>query len=152
MVAEGHSAIMTSKMSLARKYRYRRRLPHIQANAVTVDFVTQHRWILPELARDVVFNCCLHENRKTIDLFACVVMPDHVHLLFRALRDEDGWPYSLPEIIKSIKGLQHTKLIVSSAGPARSGRKNFSITLCELPSLSPARLITFDSILSKAAW
>jgi REP element-mobilizing transposase RayT len=31
-------------------------------------------------------------------------MPDHVHLLFTALRDVDGWTFALPEILKAIKG------------------------------------------------
>jgi REP element-mobilizing transposase RayT len=31
-------------------------------------------------------------------------MPDHVHLLFTALRDADGWTFALPEILRAIKG------------------------------------------------
>ena len=31
-------------------------------------------------------------------------MPDHVHLLFTALRDTDGWTFALPEILRAIKG------------------------------------------------
>ena len=31
-------------------------------------------------------------------------MPDHVHLLFTALRDAEGWTFALPEILKAIKG------------------------------------------------
>ena len=31
-------------------------------------------------------------------------MPDHVHLIYSPLRREDGWSYSLPEIMKAIKG------------------------------------------------
>ncbi len=31
-------------------------------------------------------------------------MPDHVHLLFTALRDSEGWTFALPEILKAIKG------------------------------------------------
>jgi len=31
-------------------------------------------------------------------------MPDHVHLLFTALRDHAGWTFALPEILKAIKG------------------------------------------------
>jgi REP element-mobilizing transposase RayT len=30
-------------------------------------------------------------------------MPDHVHLLFIALRDADGWTFALPEILRAIK-------------------------------------------------
>ena len=31
-------------------------------------------------------------------------MPDHVHLLFTPLPNETGWPFSLPTILKSLKG------------------------------------------------
>ena len=31
-------------------------------------------------------------------------MPNHVHLLFTALRDSDGWTFALPEILRAIKG------------------------------------------------
>jgi len=31
-------------------------------------------------------------------------MPDHVHLLFTALRDREGWTFALPEILRAIKG------------------------------------------------
>jgi len=31
-------------------------------------------------------------------------MPDHVHLIYSPLRRDDGWSYSLPEIMKAIKG------------------------------------------------
>jgi REP element-mobilizing transposase RayT len=37
-------------------------------------------------------------------LFAAVVMPDHVHLLLKALRDENSWPFPLVEIMQSLKG------------------------------------------------
>jgi REP element-mobilizing transposase RayT len=92
-------------MSLERKFRYRRRLPHIQANVLKVDFVTDKRWELPEPARDIVLECCLYENHKTVELIAAVVMPDHVHLLIKPLSNSDGWPYSLPEIVGRIKSV-----------------------------------------------
>ena len=38
------------------------------------------------------------------DLHAAIVMPDHVHLIYSPLRRDDGWSYTLPEIMKSIKG------------------------------------------------
>jgi len=31
-------------------------------------------------------------------------MPDHLHLLFTALRDAAGWTFALPEILRAIKG------------------------------------------------
>jgi len=31
-------------------------------------------------------------------------MPDHVHLIYSPLRREDGWSYTLPEVMKAVKG------------------------------------------------
>lgn len=88
------------------KYDYRRRLPHLQKDdhPLFVTFATKRRWKLPAAARDVVFECCLKENGSKFDLHAAVVMPDHVHLIYSPLRREDGWNFSLPEIMKAIKG------------------------------------------------
>jgi REP element-mobilizing transposase RayT len=46
-------------------------------------------------------------------------MPDHVHLLLSALRRPDGWNYSLPEIMKAIKGVSAWKinLLLHHTGP-----------------------------------
>ena len=88
------------------KYEYRRRLPHYQKDfhPLFVTFTTAHRWKLPPEARDIVFKCCLEQNRYRCDLHAAVVMPDHVHLIYSPLRRENGWSYTLPEIMKAIKG------------------------------------------------
>lgn len=88
------------------KYEYRRRLPHYQKDdhPLFVTFTTDHRWQLPPIARDIVLDCCLKQNGIRFDLYAAVVMPDHVHLIYSPLRGEDGWSYTLPEIMKSIKG------------------------------------------------
>jgi len=98
------------------KYRYRRRLPHLQrADAdIFITFCTA-RWQLPEAARDLVLDHCLREGglrrfagggaRATprIHLHAAVIMPDHVHILLLPLRDEDGWPYALVDILQCLK-------------------------------------------------
>jgi len=47
---------------------------------------------------------CLHDNGKTIRIHAVVIMPDHAHLLFTAIRDAKGWTFALPEILRAIKG------------------------------------------------
>jgi len=87
------------------KYEYRRRLPHYQSAAapLLVTFGTFGRWILPEAARDLVLRHCLHDHGKRIQLSAGVVMPNHVHLLLWALRDGDGWPFPLVDIMHSLK-------------------------------------------------
>lgn len=39
-----------------------------------------------------------------IHLHAIVVMPDHLHILLRPLRDENGWPFPLVDILQCSKG------------------------------------------------
>jgi len=85
---------------------YRRNLPHIEAFHATY-FVTFRLWsypYLPPAARSIALRHCLFENGRRIELHACVVMPTHVHLLFTALEDERGEPFSLAGIMKGIKG------------------------------------------------
>ncbi len=101
------------------KYRYRRRLPHLQKAdaALFVTFCTGGRMIPPERARDLVFDHCLREAEilamagegarprrdARIRLHAAVVMPDHVHLLLTPLRDRVGWPFPLVDILQCLK-------------------------------------------------
>ena len=67
-----------------------------------VTFATWHRWELPETARDLALEACVHVHGRKCDLHAAVLMPDHVHLLCTALSDKDG-PFSIPEIMHAIK-------------------------------------------------
>ena len=86
---------------------YRRNLPHIETFNATY-FVTFRVWkypYLPPAARSIALRHCLFEDEKRIELHACVIMPTHVHLLFTALEDESGYPFSLARIMKSIKGV-----------------------------------------------
>ena len=88
------------------KYRYRRRLPHLQKDdaPLFVTFCTGARIPLPENARDLVLEHCLREDNRRIHLYAGVVMPDHVHLLLQPLRDEHGWAFPLVDILQCMKG------------------------------------------------
>jgi len=92
-------------MYLDREYSYRRTLPHLLKDnrPVFVTFGTFKRWELPAEDRQLVFECCLQERGATIDLHA-VVMPTHAHLLFTALRNDEGWLVSLPHVMRLIKG------------------------------------------------
>ena len=92
-------------MSLARKYSYRRTLPHLQKDdrPVFVTFCTLNRWNLPDGARRAALQSCFEENGRSMALHAAVVMPDHVHLIFTANRKPDGWNFSLPEILQAVK-------------------------------------------------
>ena len=87
---------------------YRRQLPHLQVDEKPhfVTFCTDHRWTLPERARSLVLESCLHDNGKKFDLRVAVVMPDHVHLIFTPLTDYDAMEVcSLAEIMDAIKGV-----------------------------------------------
>lgn len=92
--------------SMQPKYEYRRRLPHYQKDnhPLFVTFTTSRRWGFPPEARTIVLNCCLEQHTKKFNLHAAVVMPDHVHVIYSALRRQDGWEFTLPEIMKAIKG------------------------------------------------
>ena len=89
-----------------RRYEYRRRLPHYQKDdrPLFVTFRIQRGLLLTPDARSIVLQHCLHDNGVTVTLHAVVIMPDHVHLLFTALRDPEGWTFALPEILRAIKG------------------------------------------------
>ena len=109
---------MSSTSAILAKYRYRRRLPHLQkADAdLFITFCALGRLVLPEQARTLVLEHCLREGgilagegaRATpaprIQLHAVVVMPDHIHMLLRPLRDENGWPFPLVNILQCLKG------------------------------------------------
>ncbi len=115
------------------KYRYRRRLPHLQKADATlfVTFCIGGRLVLPQQARDLVLEHCLREGglqplagegaRATprIHLYAAVVMPDHVHLLLSPLRDENGWPWPLVDILQCLKSATAHRInkLLHTSGP-----------------------------------
>ncbi|MFZ5928397.1 MAG: REP-associated tyrosine transposase [Acidobacteriota bacterium] len=78
----------------------RRHLPHVEANRATyfVTFRCQKGLVMPAEVRGEVLSAVRHWDGKRIDLDAAVVMPDHVHAIFRIL-DGSG----LSEILHSIK-------------------------------------------------
>jgi REP element-mobilizing transposase RayT len=63
------------------------------------------------------------EKRQQIDLYTAVVIPDHAHLLLSPLRDGEGWNFSLPQIMHSIKGVSARKinLLLARHGPVWQG-------------------------------
>jgi REP element-mobilizing transposase RayT len=88
-----------------RNYHYYLHLPHFTADRpMFVTFCKATHEPFPPRARAAVLEHCLYDNGKKIDLHAAVVMPDHVHLIFTPLHDLDGWPFSLPQIMKGLKG------------------------------------------------
>jgi REP element-mobilizing transposase RayT len=96
---------MSSKSSPLAKYDYRRRLPNLQKSdaELFITFCTNRHLILSPNARDLVFEHFFCEAR--IRLLAAVVMPDHVHLMLVPLRDRDGWPFPLVDILQCLKSV-----------------------------------------------
>jgi REP element-mobilizing transposase RayT len=84
----------------------RRNLPHIQkpGHIYHVTFRTANLTLPPE-DRKIVFDACRFWDGKKMHLHACVVMPDHVHLLLTPLElaERPGQFFSLAEILHSIK-------------------------------------------------
>jgi len=89
---------------MTRNYEYSRCLPHYQKHnrALFVTFASWHRWILPNLARDLALEACLYANCRKCTLHAVVIMPDHAHLIFTPMVDENR-AWSIPEIMQAIK-------------------------------------------------
>jgi REP element-mobilizing transposase RayT len=112
---------MPTNIPSAPKYQYRRRLPHYQRSdaPLFITFCTGGPLVLPEEARDLVLKHCLPDHGVSTELFAAVVMPDHVHLLLRALRDEHGWPIPLVEIMQSLKSATAHRInkVLHRSGP-----------------------------------
>jgi Transposase IS200 like len=112
---------MPADIPSAPKYQYRRRLPHFQKSdaPLFITFCIDGPLVLPEEARDLVLNHCLRDHGVRVELFAAVVMPDHVHLLLGALRDERGWPIPLVEIMQSLKSATAHRInkLLQRSGP-----------------------------------
>lgn len=62
------------------------------------DNASEHDWLQCPRLRDTVTQALLAQDHQTLDLYAFVVMPNHVHLLATALQDE-----TLTEVIGRVK-------------------------------------------------
>jgi REP element-mobilizing transposase RayT len=62
---------------------YRRRLPHFRGvdKAYFVTFRSAYREDLPEEARDIALDSCIHEHQESCWLDSVVIMPNHGHLV-----------------------------------------------------------------------
>ena len=70
----------------------KRHLPHLSAIEATyfVTFRCNNGMSIPEKARHGVLSAILHWNGSRMDLDAAVVMPDHVHIIFRLMTEAEG--------------------------------------------------------------
>jgi REP element-mobilizing transposase RayT len=104
---DGDHEKVTDKRMLKRSHN----LPHWQFGG-GVYFLTfrSNRGRLPDNALKEVKECIVFGHGKKYDLFFAVVMPDHVHILFRPLRKEKGEWFDLAEIMKGIKGVSSRRI------------------------------------------
>jgi putative transposase len=83
----------------------RRNLPHWQKPG-RVYFITwrcQNGRFLSKEERTVTLNALRHWDGVKWELYAAVVLPDHVHVLAQPLLQDDGGAFDLAEILHSIK-------------------------------------------------
>lgn len=75
----------------------------------------------PILREGGLRQCAGERGRFTarIRLHAVVVMPDHVHLLLSPLRDGEGWPFPLVDILQCLKSATAHRInkVLHHAGP-----------------------------------
>ncbi len=86
---------------------HRRNLPHLESAGATyfVTFRCREGLEMPEPVRKIVLSCLRHWDGKRIDLDAAVVLPDHVHALFRITDDS-----ALGEILHSVKSFSSNQI------------------------------------------
>ena len=104
-----------------------RHLPHLQTPEATyfVTFRCKEGIQLSEQARDAILSALTYWNGKRIDLDTAVVMPDHVHMIFRVFvnepPDKNGQDacFTLSTILHSIKSYsaKHVNKIMNRTGP-----------------------------------
>jgi len=89
----------------------RRHLPHIQ-NPESHYFLTfrMRAGTLNPEERSIVLEACRHWHGSKMTLHACVVMPDHVHLVVTPHESASGEWVSLGEILRSIKGFSARRI------------------------------------------
>jgi REP element-mobilizing transposase RayT len=86
----------------------RRNLPHWQSPGSTY-FVTSrsNNRIFSESEKDIIFSAIKFLDKKKYFLYAVVVMPDHIHILFQPIAKKSSGSsfsyFSLLEIMHSIK-------------------------------------------------
>ena len=68
-----------------------------------VTFVTWERLELTSEAQQLVLDACLFFNQKRYEIFALVVMQDHVHFLIQPFPKSDSEYWSIGSILHSIK-------------------------------------------------
>ena len=121
---------------------YRRQLPHLQCDDRQhfVTFCTDRRWVLPERDVRLCWNVvCTTTERSSISVVA-VVMPDHVHMIFTPLVNQQAMEiYSLAEIMDAVKGASAHGVNRALGRKDGYGRRNRLTMCCVLLRVSTRR-------------
>jgi putative transposase len=84
---------------------FKKQLPHLEKPHAKyfITFVTWERLELTPAARQVVLECCQYFDNQRYQLYAVVIMPDHVHLLIEPLLKDETEFWTIGSILHSIK-------------------------------------------------
>jgi putative transposase len=91
---------------------YKGNLPHweLPGSAYFITITTLPDYTLTDSAKDIVFTAIKFHDEKKYMLYACVVMPTHVHVILLPLEESKGNYYSLAQIMHSIKSFTTNKV------------------------------------------
>ncbi|MFP3434626.1 transposase, partial [Paraburkholderia sp. SIMBA_061] len=85
--------------------KYKKTLPKLEhpQKKYFITFVTWERLELTQEGRKVVLDACCFFHQNRYQIYALVIMPDHVHLLLQPWQKSEGEYWSLSSILHSIK-------------------------------------------------
>ena len=92
---------------------FRRNLPRWEQKVsfYFITFRTINNIILAKEARDIVFDSIKFLDTKKYRLYACVIMPDHIHLVIQPLEKIKYSFYSIAEIMHILKSYSAKEII-----------------------------------------
>ncbi|MCC2691621.1 transposase [Nodularia sp. LEGE 04288] len=85
--------------------KYKKQLPTLEKakGRYFITFVTWQRLELTPEARQIVLDVCKFFHNQRYELFAVVIMPDHVHILIQPFAKSETEYWSIGSIMHSIK-------------------------------------------------
>ncbi|MBI4331200.1 MAG: transposase [Chloroflexi bacterium] len=91
---------------------YRRKLPHWESagSVYFITFNTAGDLALDDECKDIVINAIKFHEDKKYELYACVAMSSHVHVVLQPLEQQDGGFPRIAEITQGIKGYSAWKI------------------------------------------
>ena len=105
---------------------YRRNLPHVEltGSVYFITFRTTDGFTLSESAKDITFNSIKFHAGKKYELYACVVMETHVHVVLQPLQAQAETP--VPPNNKSHSELFTNEVAFYSIGQIMHSIKSYS--------------------------